>query len=174
MNSTQAGRLIAFSGIDGAGKSTQIAALRDSLCSRGQRVKQITFWEDVAILARFRAGVSLRVLANSNESDEIPLRNDKNVRAWYLTLIRSAFYLLDALHLRTVVRRLMRSGTDFIILDRWSYDQVVHIKSRNWLARLYIQTVFVLAPSPDARIRTGCKSGRSLSTQARIPTRFSA
>jgi thymidylate kinase len=149
MNSTQAGRLIAFSGIDGAGKSTQIAALRDSLSSRGWKVAQIAFWEDAAVLPRFRAGVSLRALANSNECEEIPLRNDKNVRVWYLTLIRSVFYLLDALHLRTVVDRLMRSGADFIILDRWSYDQVVHIKSRNWMARAYIKTVLALAPSPN-------------------------
>jgi thymidylate kinase len=149
MNSTKAGRLIAFSGIDGAGKSTQIAALRDSLSSRGWKVAQIAFWEDAAILPRFRAGVSLRVLANRKDSEEIALRNDKNVRAWYLTLIRSVFYLLDAVHLRAVVGRRMRSGADFIILDRWSCDQVVHIKSRNWLARAYIKAVLTIAPSPN-------------------------
>lgn len=150
MNSTQAGQLIAFSGIDGAGKSTQIAALRDFLCSNGWKVARVTLWDDVAILSRFRAGVSLRVLANNKKSIETPLlRSDKNVRTWYLTFIRSAFYLLDALHLRVIVARLIRSGADFIILDRWSYDQLVHIKSRNWLARKYIQAVFAFAPSPD-------------------------
>jgi len=172
MNSAQVGRLIAFSGIDGAGKSTQIAALRDSLCSHGHKVKQITFWDDVAILPRFRAGVSLRVLANSNQSEEIPLRNDKNVRAWYLTLIRSAFYLLDALHLRTVVRRLMQSETDFIILDRWSYDQVVHIKSRNWLARLYIKTVFALAPSPDSAFVLDANPDEAFQRKPEYPLAF--
>lgn len=149
MNSTQAGRLISFSGIDGAGKSTQIGALRDALSSRGWKVAQVAFWDDAAILSRFRAGVSLRLLANSNRSEGADFRNDKNVRAWYLTLIRSAFYLLDAFHLRVVVGRQMRSGAHFIILDRWSYDQLVHIKSRNWLARTYIKAVFTLAPSPD-------------------------
>jgi thymidylate kinase len=149
MTSTPAGRLIAFSGIDGAGKSTQIAALRHSLSARGWTVSQVAFWEDAAILPRFRAGVSWRVLSKSNESGAHSLRNDKNVRRWYLTLIRSVFYVLDALHLRAVVKRLQRSGADFIILDRWSYDQLVHIDSRNWLARAYISTVFRLAPSPE-------------------------
>lgn len=152
MNSTQAARLISFSGIDGAGKSTQIAALRDSLSSHGWKVVQLAFWDDIAILSRFRAGVSLRVLTNRRDSRETSLRNDKNVRAWYLTLIRSAFYLFDAFHLRAVVRRTMRSGTDFIILDRWSYDQLVHIKSSGWLARTYIKTVLALAPSPNVAL----------------------
>jgi len=142
-------RLIAFSGIDGAGKSTQIAALRNSLSARGWKVSQVAFWDDAAILPRFRAGVSLRMLSSAQEASAASLRKDKNVRAWYLTLIRSVFYILDALRLRAVVARLKRSGADFIILDRWSYDQLVHIASRNWLARAYIRTVFVLAPSPE-------------------------
>jgi thymidylate kinase len=77
------------------------------------------------------------------------LRSDKNVRAWYLTLIRSGFYLLDALHLRRVVARLQRTGADFIILDRCSYDQLVHIRSRHWLARAYVRTVMSVTPTPD-------------------------
>src|SRR6478672_5609991 len=150
MKPSPVARLITFSGIDGAGKSTQIAALNDALCSRGLKVAQIAFWEDAAIFPNFRAGLSLRMLAGDEEREQRPsLRNDKNVRAWYLTLIRSAFYLLDAFHLRVVVGRQMRSGAHFIILDRWSYDQLVHIKSRNWLARTYIKAVFTLAPSPD-------------------------
>ena len=172
MNSTQTGRLISFSGIDGAGKSTQIAALRDSLSARGWKVVQLAFWDDAAILPRFRAGVSLRVLVNSRDSQESSLRNDKNVRAWYLTLIRSAFYLLDALHLRGVVRRTMRSGPDFIILDRWSYDQLVHIKSRRWLARTYIKTVLALAPSPDVALLLDAAPDEAFQRKPEYPLAF--
>lgn len=150
MKPAQTGTLISFSGIDGAGKSTQIAALRDSLSTRGWKVAQIAFWDDAAVLAHFRAGVSLRVLSTQTKSaEDPPLRRDKNVSAWYLTLIRSMFYALDALRLRAVVARTAKSGADFIILDRWTYDQLVHIKSRTWFARAYIRTVFALAPAPD-------------------------
>jgi len=131
-------RLISFSGIDGAGKSTQIAGLHDALSRRGWKVSGIAFWEDAAMLARLRAGASLRWLANEKEVEgkgNVPLRRDKNVRAWYLTLVRSAFYLLDALSLRAAVARVARSGSDYILLDRWTYDQLVHIQSRNCLAR---------------------------------------
>jgi len=150
MKTNRAARLITFSGIDGAGKSTQIGALENALSARGLRIARITFWDDAAILSSFRASVSLRMLRRKEEPKQsVPLRNDKNVRAWYLTVVRAGFYLLDALRLRQVVARLQRSGADFIILDRCSYDQLVHIRSRRWLARAYIRAVISVAPKPD-------------------------
>jgi thymidylate kinase len=150
MKPNQVARLITFSGIDGAGKSTQIAALTAALSARGLQVARIAFWEDAAIFPNFRAGVSLRMLRGKGEPEQTPsLRNDKNVRAWYLTLVRSAFYLLDAFHLRQVVARLRRSGADFIVLDRCSYDQLVHIHPHHSLARAYIRTVLAAAPEPE-------------------------
>jgi thymidylate kinase len=172
MNPMPAGRLISFSGIDGAGKSTQIAALRDSLSGRGWKAVQITFWDDAAILARFRARVSLRVLASRPVAEEPPLRRDKNVRAWYLTLIRSLFYALDALRLRVVVARVARSGADFIILDRWSYDQLVHINTRSWLARAYIRTILALAPSPDVPLVLDASPDEAFRRKPEYPLAF--
>lgn len=150
MKPNQAARLITFSGIDGAGKSTQIGVLENALSARGLRIARIAFWDDAAILSSLRAGVSLRVLGREQEPGQsVPLRNDKNVRAWYLTMVRAGFCVLDALRLRQVVARLQCSGTDFIILDRCSYDQLVHIRSRNRLARAYIRAVILVAPKPD-------------------------
>ena len=150
MKPNQSARLITFSGIDGAGKSTQIGALANALSTRGLRIACIGFWDNVAVLSGFRAGASLRILRPMREpGHSVPLRNDKNVRAWYLTVIRAGFYLLDALRLRQLVTRLQRSAADFIILDRCSYDQLVHIRSRRQLARAYIRAVLSVAPKPD-------------------------
>ena len=44
--------LVSFSGMDGAGKSTQIASLRAHMEEAGLRVRIITFWDDVARLAK--------------------------------------------------------------------------------------------------------------------------
>jgi len=150
MKPNQRARLITFSGIDGAGKSTQIAALENAISTRGLDIARISFWDDVAVLSRFRAGASLRMLRPKPAREQsVPLRNDKNVRVWYLTVIRAGFYVLDALRLRELVARLQRSGVDFIILDRCSYDQLVHIRSRCRLARAYIRAVISVAPKPD-------------------------
>src|SRR5215831_14029183 len=80
-------QIITFSGIDGAGKTTQITALSNYLTHEGYRVAHITFWDDVAVLSKLRAGASLTVLRRSEAATgQLPLRNDKNVRTWYLML----------------------------------------------------------------------------------------
>jgi thymidylate kinase len=144
-------QIITFSGIDGAGKTTQISSLSAYLSKRGYRVAEVRFWDDVAVLSKLRAGVSLTLLRkDATTTDNASLRNDKNVRTWYLMLARSGFYLLDALSLRRVVSRLRNSGQfEFIIFDRYLYDQLVQIRPRHWLARAYIRLLLSLAPTPE-------------------------
>jgi len=45
---------VSFSGIDGAGKSTQIEALRENLRQAGFRVSMLAFWDDVSMLTGLR------------------------------------------------------------------------------------------------------------------------
>src|ERR1700745_2529386 len=145
------GRIVTFSGIDGAGKSTQIERLSKSLSEQGFRVLRVTFWDDVAFLSRFRASISLRTLGNKRSSDHSPLlRNDKNVHTWYLTLVRSIFYLFDCLRLRRAALQLRKTNSDFVIFDRYIYDQIVQIRARHWLARAYVRLLGTIAPTPDA------------------------
>ena len=142
--------IITFSGIDGAGKTTQITNLSGYLSQAGYRVARVAFWDEVAVLPKLRAGVSLTVLRRSAAvPGQFPLRNDKNVRTWYLMLIRAFFYFLDALRLRRIVTQLRSDGRDFIIFDRYIYDQLVQIRSRGWIARAYIRLLLRLAPIPE-------------------------
>jgi len=146
----RAPRIVTFSGIDGAGKTTQIDCVSAHLARQGYRVARLTFWDDVAFLSKLRAGVSLAVLQKQpTPSQPAALRNDKNVRTWYLMLVRAAFYLLDALRLRRVVSRLRTEDHDFLIFDRYLYDQLAQIRSRHWLARAYIWLLVGLAPKPE-------------------------
>jgi thymidylate kinase len=145
------GRIITFSGIDGAGKSTQIESLSTNLSEQGFRVVRVTFWDDVAVLSRFRASVSLRTLQHKRSSDHSPpLRNDKNVHTWYLTLVRSIFYFFDCLRLRRAAHQLRKKDFDFVIFDRYIYDQIVQVRARHWLARTYVRLLAAIAPTPDA------------------------
>lgn len=145
------GRIITFSGIDGAGKSTQIECLSKNLSEQGFRVVRVTFWDDIAVLSRFRANVSLRTLQHKQPSDQSQsLRNDKNVHTWYLTLVRSIFYFFDCLRLRRAVHQLRNKDSHFIIFDRYIYDQIVQVRARHWLARTYVRLLAAIAPTPDA------------------------
>src|SRR6266481_884063 len=130
--------IVTFSGIDGAGKTTQIHCVSAHLIHQGYRVTRVSFWDDVAVWAKLRTGVSLAVFRKEPTSPGHPaLRNDKNVRTWYLGLIRAAFYLLDTLSLCHVVSQLRSAAHDFM-----------HGYRRAFLSlRTLVPQLIVVAPS---------------------------
>ncbi len=144
--------LISFSGLDGSGKSTQIENLRASLRAGGYRTKLLAFWDDVVVLCRYREGFVHKVYKSEigiGAPGKPVHRRDKNVRKWYLTLIRHALYFLDAVHLSLVIARAPRSGTDVIIMDRYIYDEWANLPLRSMLTRAYLRVVRALVPTPD-------------------------
>lgn len=143
---------VSFSGIDGAGKSTQIDALRAQLSEAGLRVRLITFWDDVARLKGIRESTGHKVFKGEKGvgTPDAPVnRRDKNVQSWYMTGVRFFLYFVDAVSLRLVVRRALRSDAEFIICDRYAYDELANLKLRNPVARVYIRLILMLVPKPD-------------------------
>jgi thymidylate kinase len=144
--------LVSFSGIDGAGKSTQIEALQARLSEAGLRVLLVTFWNDVAKLTRIRE-VSGHTLFQGDKgvgTPERPVnRQDKNVQSWYMTPVRFCLYLVDAISLHRVVAKSLRADADVIIFDRYVYDELANLSPRNPITRLYVRLLLRLAPKPD-------------------------
>lgn len=144
--------LVSFSGIDGAGKSTQIDALRSLMISAGLQVRVIPFWDDVARLKNLREASGHRIFKGEKGvgSPERPIeRRDKNVRSRSMSLVRLFLYTVDALSLRFVVRRALRSPVGFLICDRYAYDEFVNLNLRNPFMRLYVRIMMKLVPRPD-------------------------
>ncbi len=142
--------LISFSGMDGAGKSTQIANLRSLLASRGLRMRVLAFWDDVVVLARYREGFVHKVFKSERGigAPGKPVnRRDKNVRGWHVNLARHGLYLLDAINLRRRVRQ--AGNADVIVMDRYIYDELANLPLSNPLTRAFIFLVAALAPKPD-------------------------
>ena len=145
-------KLVSFSGIDGAGKSTQIEAFCSHLRQSGLQVSLFTFWDDVVALARFREHASLKAFNGDKGvgSPENPIvRRDKNVRSWYLTSFRLLLYLLDAVSLCSVVARSADSGVDFIVFDRYIYDELANLPLQNRMIRFYVRLLLMFIPKPD-------------------------
>jgi thymidylate kinase len=144
--------LISFSGIDGAGKSTQIAKLLTFLEEARLTVIQLAFWDNVVAFPSLRAGFSRKFLHSDGAvgSPEKPAhRNDKNTQKWYLTVARSALFLTDAINLRRVFRKARKQDADVIVFDRFIYDQLATLPLHLSWARAYANLLLKIAPKPD-------------------------
>jgi thymidylate kinase len=144
--------LVSFSGLDGSGKSTQIDNVRGLLRQQGFTSELLAFWDDVVVLSRYREGFVHRVYGSEKgigAPDKPVNRRDKNVRKWYLSLVRHGLYLLDAIHLNLVIRRAGRSGADVIIMDRYIYDELANLPLSNMLTRAFVRMVDAFTPHPN-------------------------
>src|SRR3979490_1996398 len=153
MSSAHAPKIISISGIDGAGKSTKISALKTCLAENGLQVKSLTFWDDVVVFARFREFMSYKAFKGDQGigSPEKPLnRRDKNVTSWPVTAMRLFFYLADSMNLRVVLEKMRGSGADVIICDRYIYDELANLPLNRWLARAFVGLALWISPQPDA------------------------
>jgi len=145
-------KLISFSGIDGAGKSTLIAALQAHLRELGFRSTLYTFWDNVVVFPRLREHVSFNVFKGDKgvgRPDRPISRRDKNVTSWYITAVRLFLYLLDAYGLRVAVSGSSCADVDFIIFDRYIYDELANLPLKRPAMRLYVKLIQRLIPSPD-------------------------
>ncbi len=144
--------LISFSGMDGCGKSTQIENLRSSLSDRSLTVKVLAFWDDVVVLSRLREGFVHKAYGSERgvgSPDRPVQRRDKNVRKWYLSLVRHGLYLLDALNLLAVIATARRGNADVIIMDRYIYDELANLPLSSLPTRIFIRLVGLLVPRPN-------------------------
>jgi len=144
--------IVSFSGIDGAGKSTQIQKLREYLASHGVAVKELTFWDNVVMFPGLRAGFSRRVLQSDGRvgTPETPAeRRDKNAQNAPLWLGRSVLYLLDVLSLRRIFNQAKAENSGVVIFDRFIYDQLAALPMRARWARSFSRLLLRSAPRPD-------------------------
>jgi len=155
--------LVSFSGLDGSGKSTQIENLRATLAAQGYSTRLLAFWDNVVVFTRYRESF-VHAVYKSQQGVGAPgkpvERRDKNVRRWYLSLIRHGLYFADALHLAWVLARVrarrQSAGSpdgpdvlDVLILDRYIYDELANLPLANPLTRIYVRLVAALVPRPD-------------------------
>jgi len=141
-----------FSGIDGAGKSTQIEELYRYLQQSGRRVRIYTFWDDVVAFSSLREGMSLSLFRGERgvgTADRPIRRRDKNVTSGFLVVFRLLLYALDVLRLCMIRYRTAAADADVIIFDRYIYDELANLPLQRRFVQLYIRLLLRLAPKPD-------------------------
>jgi thymidylate kinase len=165
--------LITFSGIDGAGKTTQIEQLTSFLQKQHLRVLRLSFWDDVAVWSNMRAGVGqLAAEATGQAQHTFSPKNNKHVRKWYLTAARSGLYVLDVVRLRRLLMGPQIKQADVVIFDRYIYDQIANIHSRSLTARLYGKTLLKPAPAPDLAFLLDASPDAAFARKPEYPLEF--
>lgn len=149
---TSSAKVVSFSGIDGAGKSTQIQALESRLRMLGLSSTVYTFWDDVVVFARLREFLSHQAFKGDKGvgSPEKPIsRRDKNVTSWFATAVRLLLYLVDSVKLRLTFARRSHVGADFILFDRYIYDELANLPLDCGPVRFYVRMLLKISPRPD-------------------------
>lgn len=166
--------VITFSGIDGAGKTTQIELLHAYLSNQGYRVGLYTFWDHVAVLPNLRAEVGAKSVLGIPASPFSPLvvKNNKHVRKWYLSLARSHLYALDVARLRRLFNGLGNENYDFVIFDRYVYDQLANISSTKKISRAYIRALLHFTPRPDLALILDASPAEAFARKPEYPLDF--
>ena len=132
--------LITFSGLDGAGKSTMIEWLRESLEKRNERVSVFHMYYDVGVLAAFNklGGKRKARPVEASKRADAPAESKRNGQpktllararsavAWTKSL-RMCVYPLDLLiflFYRLYIEKVKRK---VLIMDRYFYDTLVDV-----------------------------------------------
>ncbi len=146
-------KVVSFSGIDGAGKSTQIEALCHHLKELGIPFTLYTFWDNIVVLSSVRENMSLKAFKGDKGigSPNQPItRRDKNITSWHMTAVRLFLYMLDAFSLCVAIASSVDRGTsEFLIFDRYIYDELANLPLRNPGVRIYIRLLMKFVPRPD-------------------------
>ncbi len=167
--------LVSFSGIDGAGKTTQIEALLAWLSQAGLRVRVLRFWDDVAVLSPLREAMGHALFKGEKGvgSPQKPVaRRDKNVQTWYMTAVRFLLYLGDAVRLAVRVARTSTQDVDVIIFDRYLYDELANLDLSKPISRAYAGWLLRLVPRPDCPLLLDADPTEARARKPEYPVEF--
>lgn len=167
--------LVSFSGLDGAGKTTQIRALCETIDQLGLASVLITFWDDVVVGSHVREHFVHRVLGSERgvgAPGRPVLRRDKNISTIGLTVMRHLLYLADSVSLRIMVYRASRRNPAVIVVDRYIYDELVNLSLGNRFSAVYARLLASVAPRPQLAFLLDTDPAQARARKPEYPLEF--
>jgi thymidylate kinase len=121
-------KIITISGLDGSGKSTQIQMLKNELERSGSKIFyfhaiQFSLANKISKLFK-KAPRSSESSARDSDEDNKSVTTATSFQIW----LRKIFLRIDIWRFSLLRNKLRNSGYDYILSDRYFYDNVVNIE----------------------------------------------
>jgi thymidylate kinase len=107
--------IITISGLDGSGKSTQIEKLKTYLENQG---KKIFYFHAIQF------GLANKLSGKSKSENSIGITK----ASFFQIILRRIFLMIDMCRFRCLVKKLKKQGYDYLVSDRYFYDNIINIK----------------------------------------------
>lgn len=132
-------KLITLSGLDGSGKSTQLALLKTRLEHEGKKV---------AVFHAIEFSLANRIaLAMNGGGTFIPGKEKAVTQASSTSLfLRTVFLAIDIFRFQSLTKKLERDGIEFLLSDRYFFDTVINIE---YLGGSVPKYILKHIPTPD-------------------------
>lgn len=148
-------KLITFSGLDGAGKTTQISLFTEYLERESTSFSTLEMYDDVSVAALVRRKLARKqpsAAKTAGPRDPQPLRLDKNRSDFPTVVARQFIYLLDLQRFLILRRRHATGPDDVLVMDRYFFDSLANLLSATDLAAPYVSFFLKLAPAPQLAV----------------------
>ena len=89
-----------------------------------------------------------------------------------MTGVRLGLYFLDAVWLRIVIRKALRTPADLVICDRYIYDELANLELRNPAARIYVRLIMKLVPRPHVSYLLDADPAQAFARKPEYPLEF--